>query len=89
MRLSHIAHPKENNATRQLSRCLSRATRYATKHFFHARVSPSFLSHRTFSLRERDMRQASYGTHSYHSDATTISETDAERGRYEEVTVTD
>lgn len=35
------------------------------------------------------MRQASYGTYSYHSDATTMSETDAERGRYEEVTVTD
>ena len=44
----------------------------------------SFLSRRTFSLRERDMRQAGYGTHSYHSNATTMSETDAERGRYED-----
>jgi hypothetical protein len=39
----------------------------------------SFLSRRTFSLRERDMRQASYGRHSYHSDATTMSKIDAER----------
>jgi hypothetical protein len=50
---------------------------------------PSLFVASQFSLRERDMRQASYGTHSYHSDATTMSETDAERGRYEEGTVTD
>ena len=70
-------------------------SKYEELHFtsylqnFHVRVSLSFLSRRTFSLRERDMRQASYGAHFYHSDATTMSEIDAKRRRYEEVTVTD
>jgi hypothetical protein len=66
---------------RVVCRVRQRATRYATKHFFHARISPLVLSRRTFSLRERDMRQAGYWTHSYHSDATTMSETDGERRR--------
>jgi hypothetical protein len=74
---------------RVVCRVRQRVTRYATKHFFHARVSPFVLLRRTFSLRGRDMRQTSYGTHSYHSDATTMSETDEEQRRYEEVTVTD
>jgi hypothetical protein len=85
MSLSHVARPKENNATRQLSRCLSRATtcdKICDKNTSFMLAFPPFvLSRRTFSLRERDMRQAGYWTHSYHSDATTMSETDGERRR--------